>query len=351
MVLRTAKLAGAYSIASHSRWRQQRLLILAYHGISQSDEHLWNPTLYISGERLRQRLETLKRSGCHVLPLDEALRRLYEGSLPELSVVLTFDDGAYDFYSRAYPLIESYGFPVTVYLTTYYSQFNKPVFQVMCSYLLWRARGFRLQLKSLTGEDFIADLAATDSRAEVVRRLTAYSDRQHLSADDKDCLARQMAAQLGIDYEQIIHERILHIMSPGEVQKLAARGVDFQLHTHRHRTPSDRDLFIKEVKDNQESIHRMTGQFPSHFCYPDGEFKPQFVGWLNEAGIRSATTCYPHLATPKTNMLALPRFIDTSNVSALIFEGWVCGVSSLLARREERGVSDHLEKPLGAENI
>jgi peptidoglycan/xylan/chitin deacetylase (PgdA/CDA1 family) len=354
MVLRTAKLAGAYSLASHSRWRQQRLLILAYHGISQSDEHLWNPNLYISGECLRQRMETLKRSGCHVLPLSDALRRLYEGSLPELSVVLTFDDGAYDFYSRAYPIIESYGFPVTVYLTTYYSRFNKPVFNVMCSYLLWRARDSRLQLKTLTGEAFIIDLAAEHARAEVVRKLTEYSCRQNLSAGEKDCLARQMAAQLGIDYEQISRERILHIMSPGEVRELAARGVDFQLHTHRHRTPSDRDLFIKEVKDNRESIHEMTGQSPSHFCYPDGEFKPQFVGWLKDVGIDSATTCYPRLATPKTNVFALPRLIDTSSISADTFEGWVCGVSSLLARREKRiqtGVSGPLEKPLGAEKL
>ncbi|MEN3333435.1 MAG: hypothetical protein V7641_2800 [Blastocatellia bacterium] len=353
-VLRTAKLAGAYALASHSRWRQQRLLILAYHGISQSDEHLWNPTLYMSGECFSQRMETLKRSGCHVLSLSEALGRLYEGSLPELSVVLTFDDGAYDFYSRAYPIIESHGFPVTVYLTTYYSQFNKPVFPVNCSYLLWQARNARLRLNPLTGEDFIADLATESGRAAVVRRLVEYSCRQHLSAEAKDGLARQLSAQLGIDYERIIGERILHIMSPCEVRELVARGVDFQLHTHRHRTPADRNLFIKEIKDNRESIHGMTGQSSVHFCYPDGEFKPQFVDWLKEAGIHSATTCCPRLATPKTNVFALPRLIDTSKVSAVTFEGWVCGVSSLLARREvniQTGVSGPLENPLGAENI
>ena len=334
-VLRTAKLAGAYSLISHSRWRQHRLLILAYHGISQSDEHLWNPTLYLSDECLRQRLEMLKRSGCNVLPLNEALRRLYEGSLPELSVVLTFDDGAYDFYSRAYPLIQSYGFPVTVYLTTYYSQFNRPVFPVICSYLLWRARHSRLQLKRLTGENLTVELAAEDARAKVVRRLYEYSCRQLLSAGEKDGLARRVSAQLGIDYEQVVRERILHIMDPDEVHELAARGVDFQLHTHRHRAPSDRGLFIKEIKDNQESIHRMTGQVPHHFCYPNGGFKPHFVGWLKEAGIHSATTCSPRLATSKINRFALPRLVDSSNISAVTFEGWVCGVASLLTRRRE----------------
>jgi peptidoglycan/xylan/chitin deacetylase (PgdA/CDA1 family) len=354
LVLRTAKLAGAYSLASHSRWRQQQLLILAYHGISQSDEHLWNPSLYLSGEGFRQRLETLKRSGCTVLPLGEALSRLYKGSLPELSVALTFDDGAFDFYSRAYPIIQSYGFPVTVYLTTYYSDFNRPVFPVICSYLLWQARTARLLLKPLIGDDFTADLATEHARAEVVSRLYQYSCRHHLSAGQKDGLVRQLSAQLGLDYERVVRERILHIMSPGEVRELASRGVDFQLHTHRHRTPLDRHLFIKEIKDNRESIRRMTGQTTDHFCYPDGEFKPPFVGWLKEVGIHSATTCCPGLATPKTNVFALPRLIDSSNISAITFEGWVCGVSSLLARRGEglqAGVQGGLEKPLEAENL
>lgn len=331
-VLLSAKRAGAYALASHSRWRQQRLLILAYHGISQADEHLWDSNLYMTAECFRERLETLKRFGCNVLPLDEALSRLYQGCLPELSVVLTFDDGAYDFYSRAYPLIQEYGFPVTVYLTTYYSHYNRPVFPGICSYLLWRARHKRLQLKSITGEDLIADLATQPARADVVRRLVQYSHRHRLSAVEKNRLARRMSAHLGLDYEQITRDRILHVLRPDEVSELSSRGVDFQLHTHRHFTPLQRDLFIKEIEDNRESIRRMTGVLPRHFCYPDGEFNPLFVGWLNEAGVSSATTCYPRLATAKTNVFAIPRLVDTSNLSAVVFEGWLCGVATLFAR-------------------
>jgi len=331
-VLRTAKLAGAFSLISRSRWRQQRLLILAYHGIAQVDEHLWNPTLYISSVQFHQRLEMLKRYGCHILPLAEAIERLYEASLPELSVVLTFDDGAHDFYSRAFPLIEAYGFPVTVYLTTYYSQYPRPVFPVICSYLLWKASPARLRLKPLTGDDLTAELATAAMRVKAVRSLTQYCARENLSANDKDFLMQQTASQLGIDYEQVIGERILQIMRPDEVHELAARGVDFQLHTHRHRTPLDRRLFIKEIEDNREQIRQMTGKTASHFCYPDGEFKPEFAGWLEEAEIRSATTCYPRLATLKTDHFMLPRFVDTSYISAVSFEGWVCGMSDMLAR-------------------
>src|SRR5207249_8815632 len=40
--LRSLKTSGVSTLVHNSRWRRQRLLILAYHGISLEDEHLWN---------------------------------------------------------------------------------------------------------------------------------------------------------------------------------------------------------------------------------------------------------------------------------------------------------------------
>ena len=58
-------------------------------------------------------------------------------------MALTFDDGMFDFHSRAWPLLRQFGFPATVYLTTYYSDYTKPIFGLLCSYVLWRARARR----------------------------------------------------------------------------------------------------------------------------------------------------------------------------------------------------------------
>src|ERR1700732_2301807 len=145
-VLRTAKLAalgflrgaGAFQFVAHSKWRRERLLILCYHGISLEDEHLWRPQLYVQAELLQKRFEMLRTMDCSVLPLSEALERLRSRGLPPRSVAITFDDGMYDFYKQAYPLLKKYDLPATVYQTTYYMDHEMPIFNLICSYMLWK---------------------------------------------------------------------------------------------------------------------------------------------------------------------------------------------------------------------
>jgi len=63
--------------------------------------------------------------------------------------VLTFDDGSADFYSRTFPILQEFGWPATVYLTSSYANYNRPVFAVMCWYLFWKARGTTVNLEGL----------------------------------------------------------------------------------------------------------------------------------------------------------------------------------------------------------
>src|SRR4051812_13208847 len=156
--LTSAKSVGVYGLLRNSGWRRQRLLILCYHGISVADEHEWRPPLYMPPDAFAARMETLERKRYHVLPLEEAVERLYAGDLPDRSVALTFDDGGYDFYKSAYPILERFGFPATVYLTTFYCDFNRPIFNLVCSYILWKRQDATFRGRPLVGEEIELDL-------------------------------------------------------------------------------------------------------------------------------------------------------------------------------------------------
>lgn len=331
--LKSLKSSGVSTLVHNSRWRRQRLLILAYHGVALSDEHLFNGSQFISADLFRDRLELLEKSKCAVLPLGEAVERLYRNDLPDRAVAITFDDGLSDFYRRAFPLIKEFDVSVTLYLTTFYSYYQRPVFDLMCSYLLWKGRSKVLHLKKFTGQDLKTNLQGLDARESALAQIHAFACAQNLSADEKDAFAASLAAHLDVDYEALLEQRTMHNLTPDEVGKLSAGGIDVQLHTHRHRTPLDRQLFLREIEDNRKSIQEMTGKNPTHFCYPSGVYDLKFLPWLREAGVISATTCESGFASRSSNELLLPRFLDNATLSPIEFESWLTGISAALPQR------------------
>lgn len=335
LTLKSLKTAGVSTLVRDSRWRRQRLLILAYHGISINDEHVWNSSQYMPADVLRSRFQLLEKSKCAVLPLDQAVKRLYANDLPDRAVAITFDDGTSDFYRRAFPVIQEFGFPVTLYLTTFYTHYNRPVFDLMLSYVLWKGRDEVLDLRAITGEKSGMDLGDHSSQEKALAKIATFARSRRLSAEAKDMLLTSLAVQLGVDYDALNHQRIMHNVTPGEVELLAAGGIDVQLHTHRHRTPMDRGLFLKEIDDNRDSILKMTGKHAEHFCYPSGVYDLAFLPWLQESGVASATTCETGFASSISNPLLMPRMLDNPQLSSIEFESWLTGVSAALPRRRK----------------
>ena len=328
--LRGLSSAGVFGLCARSNWRRQRLIILCYHGISLDDEHRWNPGLYLSPAVFESRLQLLAESGFTILPLGEALERLYRRDLPPASVAITIDDGHYDFYRQAYPIIKKFGFPVTLYLSSFYTDFNRPIFDGFCSYLLWKARDSEIRANPKIGLDFDADLRAESNRVRTWRAVEQFTIRERLDASEKDLVLQSLAKHLGISYADLAARRILYNLNPAEVGEVARDGVSIQLHTHRHRTPLDRDLFLREIRDNRSRIVAMTGVNPTHFCYPSGVYNRDFFPWLSESGIVSATTCDRGLNNAATNPFLLLRILDHSGLQPIELEGWLTGCSAWL---------------------
>ena len=342
-VLRTLRALGGFGLVAGSGWRRRRLLILCYHGFSLRDEHRWNPDLYVTGEHLERRLRALSEGGYQVVRLDQGLEQLRSGSLPPKAVSITIDDGLYDFHRVAYPILARLRTSATLYASTWYMTHPGPVFPVMVAYLLWR--GFENGVG-------VAVLPAVGLQLDVGSRVKAVASEEVLyrhaaehgwSGEEKHACLGELARAVGEDWDRLLHDRLLSLMSPAEVGSLDPGIVDVQLHTHRHRIPRDRALFLRELRDNRAALQSF-GLDPArlvHLCYPSGEHHPEFLPWLREAGVVSATTCVPGLAGGDTDPLLLPRFIDTNRTPDIEFEAWSAGVREVLRRPHRQYSSPH----------
>jgi len=108
VIFLTNKAIAADNIDSHG-------VILVYHHVSISTP----PSTSISPEDFRKHLDYLQQNDFSVIPLDQMLKTLQMGGqLPEKAIAITFDDGYISIYDTAFPMLQSYGFPFTLFLST-----------------------------------------------------------------------------------------------------------------------------------------------------------------------------------------------------------------------------------------
>lgn len=100
-----------------------RIPILMYHSISKETQSGILPYYQIntSPERFKEHMECIHQRGFSVIRLQD-IGRVWGEEVKDFRryVVITFDDGYRDFYTSAYPILERYGFPATVFLPTTY---------------------------------------------------------------------------------------------------------------------------------------------------------------------------------------------------------------------------------------
>lgn len=330
LIYKGSRFCGVNAAILRSPWRTERLLILCYHGVSLADEHEWCG-MYLSPETFRERLDRLKQAHCNVLPLGTAIELLRAGKLPPRAVVITFDDGFYDFYAKAWPLLKEFGYPATVYLTSYYSEYEMPVFDLACPYLLWKARGQQFGWPEMGIEPALLDGASALAAGE---RIKSICRGKRLDGPANTQVLRELAHRLGVDFDEFQRTRQLQIMTTAEAAGLAGEGVDFQLHGHWHRVSRLHPRFRDEIEQNRAAMARFGVEGCVHYCYPAGFHLPEFSGWLQELGVRSAVTCEMGLATAGSDPYALPRLVDSPGMSADEFSAWVSGLAAWIPRRE-----------------
>ena len=233
--------------------RSNGLRILCYHGVCEDRlaGEPWIPSEFVAQSAFEAHLQYLRHS-TSVLPLSEAIVRLREGSLPPRSVSLTFDDGYANNLQLAYPVLEKYRTPATIFLSTAYMESGD-----FFPFLRQRLVGMEGQRTAIT------------SGCSAGQPLLDYkSNPLDLVIDRTDQCWPDVRNRLSED-----QERTLRPLTVEEVRRADSQLLEFGAHSHTHcilknEKPERRQ---QEIRTSIAKVRLWTGRPARLFSYPNGQ--------------------------------------------------------------------------------
>lgn len=91
--------------------------ILMYHGVREGGDS----SMYVAPSNFERQMNFIKEQGYNVISLDELVDGIKSNKkFGKKTVVITFDDGYRDNYISAFPVLDKYGFPATIFIVTGY---------------------------------------------------------------------------------------------------------------------------------------------------------------------------------------------------------------------------------------
>ena len=298
----------------------QQVAIVMYHGVIDQPLPVFN-WCQMELSRFQEQIQWLA-SNCRVLPLREIAGRLARGlSLPDNTVAITFDDGFKNVYTTAYPVLQRYRTPFTVYLITSL---------VGTRQLTWPEQFFNALLTAGVNEvQFEGGVWPLRTAAQ---KRKAYADisssLKSMETSRKDASLSQLLSRLnsspGI-------APALTLMDWEEVHRLAKGGLaDFGSHTHAHPILSrcDPARQRRELCQSREILLQQFGN-ADLFAYPNGtrrDFNHVTKSLLQELGYSCAVTTIPGLNRAGADLYELRRVNVGADADLAAFEILMLGL-------------------------
>ena len=242
----------------------------------------------------------------NVLPLDEAVRRLRHGELPERAMTITFDDGYADNHDHALPILAKYGLPATFFIATGFldggCMWNDIVIESVR-----RTNESVIDLRPL-GIPGLAQLNVGDMQQKRAAIDVVLRSLKYLPLDQRLDAALRMTALLSIRVPT--H----NMMTSGQVRALRAAGMQIGAHTVLHPILAGLSdgAARAEMLQSKQRLEHILGEPVTLFAYPNGrpeqDFTERSVQIAREIGFSAAVSTAKGVAHAGTDPLRIPRF-------------------------------------------
>lgn len=242
----------------------------------------------------------------NVLPLDEAVERLVNASLPARALAITFDDGYADNYEVALPILRRHSLQATFFVATGFlddgCMWNDQIVET-----IRRSRSSVLDLTGLglPGIEFL-DLKDIEQRRSAIETLIGAIKYLPVPTRLKLCEELSVRAKVEIPADLM--------MSSGQVVALRQSGMQIGAHTVTHPILATLDPIEAktEVAQSKRELERLLSEEVCLFAYPNGQpgsdYKPADVDMVRSLGFKAAVSTTWGAARQDTDLFQIPRF-------------------------------------------
>ncbi|HPF98889.1 MAG TPA: polysaccharide deacetylase family protein [Kiritimatiellia bacterium] len=319
--LSLARMFGLIAMARRSCGALPR--ILAYHGAESALDPLLNyDGFHVPADAFRKQMEHLARY-YRVVPLGDIVNAAVKGSsVPPLSVALTFDDGYRNNVEVVAPILESFGFPATFFVTTgFIDGTSRPWWDLL------RAIVVRTGVSSLAWGGTAYSLVSQADRVCAVIAIEAQC--RGMKAADREAALNALASTSGVDVCEVGPP----IMTWIDVRALLKRGFDVGPHTVTHISlgVEGPEAVARELAESAVQLSSQTGVTPRLCSYPYGgavDVPAGVESQLGALGFAGAVTSTEGLVLPGCDVFRLPRLNVTGKHVGAVFESLVSGFTA-----------------------
>ena len=340
----TASMLGMSRLAR--RLSRKRARILMYHAVVGDDAPFRRWT-HLAEKDFVWQIAYLKRH-YDVRPLSEVVAAMRgDEVLAPNTAVVTFDDGYRSVYHRAFPILQRFGVPASVFLTTQFVDSQQLLWTSRLFLALRATRCTSLRLRELDapGADLrsldlpelsLHDASARDAAADQVRKWL-----KHLPDERRIAVLAAIEAHLGVtEYPEFQDE--FAPLTWDQVDEMHRSGlIEFGAHSQTHpilSRLSDPQLQT-EVLGSCEAVQSRLGGDSLHFAYPNGgreDFNEQTKLVLRRAGADCALSTIEGLCQSGDDLLELRRIGIGADMTKGRFAAICSGLESGIKRRMGR---------------
>lgn len=285
--------------------------ILTLHHVRPARPEAFQPNrlLEITPKFFERVLRILKRMRVDVISIDEMHRRFIAGEFKRRFVVLTIDDGYKDIKEFAYPLLQKYEMPFTLYIPTSFPDQLGELWWLGLEAVI--AQNNRIGL-TINGENRYFDCATVAQKRELYNEVYGYL-RSLKSEKEMRAIVRDLCACYRVDMAALCRDLS---MTWGEIAEmvedpLVTIGAHTVSHSMLKKLPDDAAVRA-EMEQSRSVLEAALGKRPEHIAYPVGD--PTSAGLREfriaaELGFKTAVTTRPGVLfkAHRDHLTALPR--------------------------------------------